>query len=415
MADGKQTSTHVMVVEDELVSARDEKSMQRQLEVADRLASLGMMAAGVAHEINNPLAVVIANADYIRGELDEIIAALRSSSGAPDPALVTRLAELSQVQSEISLAGSRIGKITSDLKAFSRPVEMTSGQADIASAIRWAVRTTAHEFRHRARLIHEVTALPPVVADETRLGQVFVNLLRNAAQAIAPGKVNENEVAIRAHADGRRIITEVHDTGPGIPPGDLQRIFEPFFTTKTGEGTGLGLSVCHGIVASVGGEIQVESEVGKGTTFRVILRAAAHRTVPPPRTLAAPIAHRRSRILLIDADEMFHRTIRRLLRDHDLVCTENARDALAILESGGRFDLILSDLMMPIMTGIELHEHLLAHDPELARRMVFVTGSALVTSKAEDFLRSIPNLRLEKPFGMPEIQSVIAQVLGDAP
>jgi signal transduction histidine kinase/CheY-like chemotaxis protein len=393
----------------------DQQHMQRQLEIADRLASLGTMAAGVAHEINNPLAVVVANSDYIRSELDEINLVLRLPGGAADPGIAERVAELAQIQLEISRAGSRISKIISDLKTFSRPTEPASGKADLTSAISWAIRTTAHEFRHRARLVHEIPALPQVMGDETRLGQVFVNLLQNAAQAIPPGKVNENEVAIRARVERTRIIVEVRDTGPGIPPATLPRIFEPFFTTKdVGEGTGLGLSVCHGIVTSMGGQIEVESEAGRGALFRVTLRPATEVSVPPVRVLTTQIALRRGRILVVDDDEMVHRTIKRLLRDHDLVCTESGHGALAILARGEYFDLVLCDLMMPTMTGVELYEHVLARDPELARRVVFVTGSAVVTSKVEDFLRSVPNIRLEKPFGMPEIQSVIAQVLGDA-
>jgi PAS domain S-box-containing protein len=391
----------------------DQQHMQHQLEIADRLASLGTMAAGVAHEINNPLAVVIANSDYIRSELDEILLDL-DSGGASEPRLAERLRDLAQIQTEISRAGTRVGKIVCDLKTFSRPSEQSSGRADLASAISWAIRTTAHEFRHRARLVHEIPALPQVVGDETRLGQVFVNLLQNAAQAIPPGKIHENQVTIQVRTEHPRVIVEVRDTGPGILPDNLQRIFEPFFTTKeVGEGTGLGLSVCHGIVTSMGGQIEVESEVGKGALFRVTLRVARETTAQTPRPMTTPIAVRRSRILVVDDDEMVHRTMRRLLRDHDLVYAGSGQDALALLARGERFDLVLCDLMMPIMTGVELHQQLQALHPELARRVVFMTGSALVTSKVEDFLRAIPNLRLDKPFGMSELQSVIVQMLGD--
>ncbi|HEY6178738.1 MAG TPA: response regulator, partial [Kofleriaceae bacterium] len=126
---------------------------------------------------------------------------------------------------------------------------------------------------------------------------------------------------------------------------------------------------------------------------------------------AARPGHRRGRILLVDDDAMVHRTIKRLLRDHDLVCTDDARDALARIDSGERFDLILSDLMMPIMTGIELYEQLHQRDPELARRIVFVTGGALTTAQVDSFLRSVSNVTLEKPFGMPEIQSLVSRML----
>lgn len=393
----------------------DHKRVQQQLEIADRLASLGTLTAGVAHQINNPLAVVMANASYVRSELDDIGVGIRALDD-PDRDLADRVRELAEIQAEISAAGLRIGKIVADLKAFSRPPEQTSGAADIGSAISWAVRTTEHEFRHRARLICDVAALPPATADETRVGQVFVNLLMNAAQAIAPGKASENEVAIRARCDGDRIIVEVRDTGPGIAHDDLGRIFEPFYTTRAiGEGTGLGLSVCHGIIKSVGGEIEVDSTVGVGTTFRVILYAAARPAPSPVRpALGTTPCTRRGRILVVDDDAMVHRTIGRLLREHDLVCTDDAREVVARIDRGERFDLILSDLMMPIMTGIELYEQLIARDPEQARRVVFVTGGALTTAQVNEFLRSVSNVTIEKPFGMPEIQSLVSRMLGDA-
>jgi len=388
----------------------EQQRMQRQLEVADRLASLGTLSAGLSHEINNPLAVVIATADYLRGELDEVTGAARA--GASGPELVGRLTEVSQIQGEISAAGGRIAKVITDLRALSRPAEPPSGEADVGRAIQWALRTTAHEFRHRARLSQDVPAMPPALADETRLGQALVNLLKNAAQAIEPGRAGDHEVAIRARAERRRIIVEVRDTGPGIPPDDLRQIFEPFFTTRAvGEGTGLGLSVCHGIVASMGGEIQVDSAVGAGTTIRIVLRAASQLTAPPVRGPAPSAAGRRGRILVVDDDPLIHRTMKRLLREHELVSEEHAQDALARLARGERFDVILSDLMMPTMTGIEFYDQLRVRHPELVHRVVFVTGGALATAGADQFLRSVRNVTLAKPFGKPELEAVIAGML----
>ncbi|HEX3757488.1 MAG TPA: response regulator [Kofleriaceae bacterium] len=388
--------------------------MQRQLELADRLASLGTLTSGVAHQINNPLAVVLANGSFLRGELDELAAGLGESEA--ERTLAERLQELSQVQGEITSAGWRIGKIVSDLKSFSRPSDSPSATADVARAIGWAVRTTEHEFRHRARVTEDVADLPPAVADEARLGQVFVNLLMNAAQAFAPGTAG-HEVAIRGRTEGDRIVIEVRDNGPGIAPDHVRRIFEPFFTTKgIGHGTGLGLSVCHGIVTSAGGAIEVDSELGRGTTFRVILATEAppaRVAAPPPAVPAGPV--RRGRILVVDDDPMVHRTIKRLLRDQDLMCADNGREALALFERGERFDLVLSDLLMPIMTGIELHEQLVAIDPAQADRVAFMTGGAVVTTQVQDFLRSVPNPTLEKPFGVPEIQSLVARMLGSSP
>jgi len=408
--DGDDLLGAVVVLRD----VTDRTRMQRQLELADRLASLGTLTSGVAHQINNPLAVVLANGSFLRGELDELAAGLGAS--AAEPELAERLHELSQVQGEITTAGWRIGKIVSDLRSFTRPSDSPSATADVARAIGWAVRATEHEFKHRVRITEDVPALPPAAADETRLGQVFVNLLLNAAQAF-PAGTSGHEVWIRGRPEGDRIVIEVRDNGPGIAPDHVRRIFEPFFTTKgIGSGTGLGLSVCHGIITSAGGQIEVESELGRGTTFRVTLRteaAPAPAAAPPPPVPTGPT--HRGRILIVDDDPMVHRTIRRLLREHELVCTDSGRDALAMFERGERFDLVLFDLMMPIMTGIELHERLVTLDPAQAGRVAFMTGGTTFTRQTQEFLRSVPNPTLEKPFGVPEIRALVARVLGPCP
>jgi len=318
----------------------EQKLLQKQIELADRLSSLGTMAAGVAHEINNPLAVVVANASFVLKEMSLLGAELSSGGDGGSVDVKRRLEEAMQAQAELQSAASRIRRIVAELRVFSRPAQPPSGAADVGRAIEWAVRTTAHEFRHRARLTTQVAeVLPQAKADKTRLGQVVVNLLINAAHAISPGNVESNEVSVRATADEQnRIVIEVRDTGCGMTEETSKRIFEPFFTTKAvGVGTGLGLSICHGIVNSLGGEIQVESVVGRGSTFRVLLPSAV-----PPECLSVAIPPQQAKllrgsILVIDDDDMVLRAIKRILPDHDLVCTESAREALGFLERGDKF------------------------------------------------------------------------------
>lgn len=281
--------------EDELLGAvmvfrdiTEQKALQKQLELTDRLASLGTMAAGVAHEVNNPLSVVIANAAFIIEELE-----------ATREATPRQVGMLLEVTREIASAGARIGRIVSELQAFARPSPPpTSGETDVAQAARWAVRATAQEYRYRARVQLQLESCPRVALDETRLGQIFVNLLVNAAHAIAPGQIDRNSVAITASAEGSNVLIEVRDTGAGMPADVMKRIFEPFFTTKdVNVGTGLGLAICHGIVTSAGGRIEAESEPGRGSTFRIWLPAVQDRAPEPP---AAPArdASRRGRILV---------------------------------------------------------------------------------------------------------------------
>jgi CheY-like chemotaxis protein len=287
---------------------------------------------------------------------------------------------------------------------------------DVIRCVEWAIRTTLHELHHRARVSTDLSSVPPVSVDETKLGQVIVNLLINAAHAISPGNAAGNEVSITTRTDksGRATI-EVRDTGTGIRQDILDRIFEPFFTTKAhGDGAGLGLSICQGIVCAAGGQIQVESDVGRGTTVRVMLPPAVARTVGNLASSLVSATYPRGRILVVDDQPMVLSAIKRTLREHDLVCLTSAPEALTLIERGESFDLILSDLMMPSMTGIEFYERLLSVKPELARRVVFLTGGA-TTPEAIDFFQSVPNIRIDKPFGASKLQATVRQLLAARP
>jgi two-component system, cell cycle sensor histidine kinase and response regulator CckA len=406
--DGQTVGT-VMVFRD----VTEQRQLQKQLELSDRLASLGTMAAGVAHEINNPLAIVVANGSFIAEELAQLQAELHDSSA---PATVAaRFAETMLSLADLRTAADRIGGIVSELRAFSRPTPSASrGVVNVLHCLEWAVRTTSHEFRQRAQLITRFGEIPAVRADEAKLGQVFINLLVNAAHSIVPGGFDRNQVVIETCTDDRGwLVVAISDTGAGIPPNTISRIFEPFFTTKAlGVGTGLGLSICHGIISALGGELLVESEPGKGTTFRVRLPPA------PPETAASdldvpqltPPGLLRGRVLVIDDETMILRALQRVLRDHELVCAASAREALAIIAKDRRFDLIFADLMMPTMTGMEFYEVLLGREPELARRVIFLCGGALSAGSA-DFLGSVPNLQLPKPFNVAKLLETVQQQL----
>ncbi|HEY6562337.1 MAG TPA: response regulator [Polyangiaceae bacterium] len=388
-----------------------QKLLQKQLEAADRLASLGTMAAGVAHEVNNPLTVVVANAAFVHDEVSRILQELRSGGAASD-ASIRRLEEALEAQSEIQSAANRIGRIVADLKTFSRPAERAPGQADLARAVEWAVRTTARELRHRARVVTEIADVPPVAIDETKLCQVLVNLLLNAAHALPLGRLEQNQVTVKAQCTSTtRASIEVRDTGSGVSPEVLARIFEPFFTTKpVDQGTGLGLSICQGIIASAGGEIRAESRVGEGSVFCIELPVAAEtaKSVVAPDSSAA--SERRGRVLVIDDDELVLRAVSRILKEHEVVCASSAPEALALLKHGQPFDIIFSDLVMPTMTGMEFYEQLLHSQPDDARRVVFLSGGS-VDPKIDDFLAAVPNPRMEKPFDVRRLKDMVQELL----
>lgn len=268
-------------------------------------------------------------------------------------------------------------------------------------------------MRHRARLTRDLCPLPPVLADEARLGQVFVNLIVNAAQAIPEGKSETSEIRIVAFVDdAARAVIEVHDNGQGIPAHLLDRVFDPFFTTKpVGTGTGLGLYICHNIISGMGGQIVVESAEGRGTCVRVVLTpapaGATATSAPPPRV---PTAKVRARVLVVDDEPSVGTALGRVLGDHDVTVLTSARDGLALLAAGERFDLILSDLMMPDMSGMELHEQVVLRFPEVAATMVFLSGGAFTPAGAA-FLERVTNPHIEKPFDAAQVRDLVTRLL----
>ncbi|ADO75773.1 sensor histidine kinase [Stigmatella aurantiaca] len=248
------------------------QATQAQLLFADRLAAMGRLAAGVGHEINNPLAYVISNINYVHRELGLL------TQDSPSPETQR---ELLAAIADAQEGAERVRLIVQDLKMLAQAQDFRAllehdtcnGPSDLRAIVDSAVRVASRQIRRRARLVTEFEAIPLVQGNESRLRQVFLNLLINAAQAIPEGRVDQNEIRVVARQlTPQRVSVEVRDTGCGIPAENLEHIFDPFFTTKPpGEGTGLGLSVSHSIITSMGGAISVESDVGSGTTIRVNL------------------------------------------------------------------------------------------------------------------------------------------------
>jgi two-component system NtrC family sensor kinase len=250
-----------------------QKAMEQRLIQADRLASLGTLAAGVAHEVNNPLSYVSSNLNFIAESLTSVREALNSKEGVVDASYLERLlAECAEALDEAREGTTRIRHVVGDLKTFARGQESEEGLANVKRALESSLSLVMPELRYRARLNRHLEEVPPVRGNEARLGQVFLNLLINASQAIEAGAPDRNQVDVHLREEGSWVVIEVQDTGHGIPADLLKLIFDPFFSTKpVGVGTGLGLSICHGIVTAMGGEISVESTVGRGTCFRVRL------------------------------------------------------------------------------------------------------------------------------------------------
>ncbi|MEO7092054.1 MAG: ATP-binding protein, partial [Polyangiales bacterium] len=361
--------------------------LRSQLEHANRLSALGLMAGGVAHEINNPLAFVSLASELLLLRIAETDAN----------------AEVRGLVRDISAGVARIAAIARDLRVYGRYEDEPPGPVDLAFVLDSAERMVGNEVRTRVRVRREMPAtVPAVLGVETRLEQVFVNLLLNAAYAIAEGRA-DGEIVIRVEPRAADVLVEIEDNGTGMEPDLLERIFEPFFTTRSSAaGTGLGLSISRDIVLRFGGTISATSRPGSGTTMRVTLERAA--AAPRVKEEIASANAPRRRVLVIDDEPLVvSMLVRALEAQHDVVGEVSAQAGLDRLLAGPAFDLVLCDLMMPDLTGMELHARIAREQPGVEHTIVFTTGGSF-TRGAREFLDQVPNARLMKPFAARDVE-----------
>jgi signal transduction histidine kinase/ActR/RegA family two-component response regulator len=374
-----------------MLDVTEQRHLETRVALSDRMASVGTLAAGVAHEMNNPLTYIHGNLSYALRQLGR---------GLPNAA------DVRQALDEALSGVERVQRIVGDLKTLARPDEQPSA-VEVRAALESALRIVNNELRHRATLCVELHPVPPVLGNAARLGQVFVNLLMNAAQAIPDGRADDNRIVVRTLllASGR-VCVEIEDTGAGIPEDALGRIFDPFFTTKRGgDGLGLGLAICHSIVTAVGGQLTLENNAERGARARIELEVA------PDAILGAPMVNRaatqerlraRARVLVIDDVANVATTMRLLLEDtHDVQTTTRASEALEALRQGERWDVMLCDLMMPELNGMDFVAEVRRIDAALLPRIILMSGGAF-TSTAREFLQAWPHAHMEKPF-LPEV------------
>jgi len=386
---------------------------------SEKLASIGMLAAGVAHEINNPASFVLANLEALAELLQSSDSKISDSKPndikpKPDGKVVRRLGfsdilfEAMNIVHESKEGMARIHRIVRDLHSFSRVDEDATLLTDVNAAVDSSLTMLRSELRYRAQVERDLRATRRVRASAARLGQVFLNLLMNAAHALAAGNPKRNRLYVRSYDDGDRVVIEVEDNGPGIPPEVMPRIFESFFTTKPpGLGTGLGLPISRDIVTSAGGELTAESVPGRGALFRVRLPAGGMGLVGPPKTLPTHKAVQRRRLLAVDDEALLLKAYRRMLMSHhDVETMLGAKEALRLFGQDRAFDAVLCDLQMPEMSGSELYETVRQRWPELAQRFIFITGGAC-SPEARRFLESPGLACIHKPFQVAELLELI--------
>jgi PAS domain S-box-containing protein len=375
---------------------RERKRIESDLALADRMASLGRLASMVGHEINNPLT-------YVIGALELLERDLRT--------LAPEIAGPLQAHVEQAREGAgRMREIVSDLKALTVPVEAATGVADVRRALDVAVKTTSHEIDHRAHLVRSDGDLPGVAASESRLVQVFINLLVNAAQAIDDGDAASHEIRIATRSDGDAVIVEILDTGRGFTEQEAARLFEPFFT-KHGSGTGLGLSISRRIVENFGGTITAEPRTPRGACFRVTLRATTRRSQPVASRTPLPTSALTGRVLFADDEPLIRNLAPAALDSFEVVTVASGREVITLLERGEAFDAIVCDLQMPDLGGVDVYEWLTNHRTDLASRILFITGGAF-TERSRAFLDRVQRPYVLKPFDLQQLQAEVVRLIG---
>jgi len=390
-ADGKLERAIVSVVD-----MTAERELQQRLLLAERMSAIGTLTASIIHEIKNPLTFVWNHLRSLRKRTESL----------PE--------ESAQLIEEAYEGAERIRVISNEIGLLSHGGDGAEVESvNLKQVLDSAIRIAQPEIQHRATVVREYEDGHLYVrGSRTRVSQVFLNLIVNAAQAVEPGDQAQNTITIRARStDKGQVCIEVQDTGPGIPPQLLRRIFDPFVTTKpAGRGTGLGLSICRRIVHSLEGTIELQSHPGQGTMARVVLpratRAQRPLTVPPPSISAIRRAAGGTlSILVVDDEPVIARLIQKALVDHDVTTAGDGREAVALMGENA-YDVILCDLIMPEMTGMDVYRAALQRATPMNDRIVFMTGGAF-TQRARDFLESVPNLRIEKPFELGHLERTI--------
>ena len=419
---------------------REMENRQASAAHAEKLAALGTVVAGVAHEINNPLAIVILNVEGTRAALEPLLRTqeevfrLAQRGGGINAYELTRLAELAQTGAapsdvradldDVDAALRTITEVVRDLRIFARAEgEEKTEPVYLPDLIDNVLRIVGKQITSVATLERDYGAdVPTLLLPRSRLTQVLTNLLINAAHAIAEVQRPMHRVRISLRCDTEAIALSVSDTGPGIAPDIIERIFDPFFTTKRGDrgtgGTGLGLSISRSILHDLGGDLIVESVHGAGATFIAMIPTEARRVQRISRPLVAErpaTQNGRYSILIVEDEEALLRSLATTLRQRfHVLLAADGQEAIDLLSSDSRPDIVLCDLALPLVSGFQLYDWLQKNRPELARRTVFMTANA-ADGNASKFIASIDRPLIEKPVTRSHLMAVLERVASDLP
>jgi PAS domain S-box-containing protein len=389
---------NVLVVRD----TTEETRLRARVLMTDRLASLGTLAAGAAHEINNPL-------QYVQGNVRLVIQLLEGEVSIEESRRASAISSLE----EAAEGCDRVAGIVRDLRALSRGDDEIPRAIDIREALESAIRTTAHEVRLRAMLVREFDDVPAVVGIRNRLIQVFVNLIINAAHALPDGAMKTQRITARLKRDGETVIAEIEDTGAGIPPALRERMFDPFFSARAADqGMGLGLSISHNLLRSMGATIEYRDGSTGGALFRVALQASKVPVTRPAKTFKRRTGEHPGRsVLVVDDEVSVGKLFPRMLEGYDVDVVDSGRAAIEACMRKD-YDVILCDVTMPDVSGMDVYAALVADRKHLAERMIFVTGGG-AGERAIAFLETHADRRIDKPVSREVLRKIVKRMVGD--
>lgn len=392
----------------------------------DRLRAVGRLAAGLAHEVNNPLTFVLANLESLRESHQAIRRFVRqlsvelSTKEAITPQSFARISEDANLQEILDDAADmltdcykgthRIQDIARSLGTFSRADDDRAEKVDLTKVVDDACAMVFNQIRYRARLVKRFEPIPTVAVFPGRIAQALVNLLTNAAEAIEGGPYDQHRIVVSTHSNESHVIVSVRDSGSGVSEEHRERIFASGFTTKAHRGgMGLGLASCARIAEEHGGCVEVHHLL-EGTRFDLKIPIETGLTVVEQRRDSRSISEvptTRSRLLIVDDDAMVLSALRRrLCRRYDVVTVLGGVEALALLAADPEFDSIICDLMMPKVDGKSLYDSIKKENAELAERIVFMSGGAF-TPRLRRFAASVSNPVLQKPLGREELEAIL--------
>jgi len=394
----------------------DEVARRAQILLGEKLASIGQVAASVAHELNNPMAWVMANLEQIRGAAVRLLHTARRHPGEDD--LLRSIDTIDEACHEALIGVERMRDIVTDLNVFSSSNERRPERMELVDVIELALRMTGPQLSQLCRIERSYGDMPPLVGYPGKLSQVFVNLFINAAQAMPPRPRDENVVRVTARFEAGVYEVEVQDNGSGILPDVLEHIFDPFFTTKEEHArAGIGLWVSRKILEEQRGSMQVASTRGAGTRFTIRLTGLDPTALPhEPQAAETPPPPRRATILFVDDEPMLLSAFARAFDDqHEVLIADSGQAALDLLQQrGGQVDAIVCDLLMPQMSGMDLYDAVGELYPGLRPRMAFMSGGAF-TARAREFIERVDNPKIAKPIALGDLERAIADLLRQGP